>query len=720
MDISNNQIKLLSLTTKLNINYDELREQILQNSGEVAENEVYFKLTPASLLEYAEGKEQFALIDLSNKVYAAPENAQNYVSATNLMQFLSKYGIVDYDQLQKSYDALGGIALDLTKLQQAKPSAENGEYWSEQGDTTEEKIYATMIEKVTATLNNISNYVCSCCFAAIEQMLAYTDVTSVTEQEIFDKFEEMMGVSHDKFLEGVKQAEIEAQQRAEELKKAAQEAAIARAKAQSEARKAQEEAAKAAAEAAEKAIAEAVAKAAQEAAAKAEQKAAQEAAAKAAQEAAKAEEAKAAAQAAAEAAAKAEQAAIEKAAAQEAQAKEAQEAAAKAAQEAAKAEQDAIAKTAAQAAAAKTAQKSANIRITQQPFTTLTNFTTSTGEKLSIPIKNVAIEETFKTGEKRIVRVDDSAMQSDKRQINNRIASLRSAMYAAARSERLSANAPLEAGMADLSNLSTAAQRLFSNYKMDENGTYVLDGNGQAQLKTLREKISDAYYITMNHAELDIPQGESKDNAGEIDENEMSVRGVIKSVLKDTQKALGAEGFDTDKYLADHAAYEAEYADLAQAYDAEFANLKALQEPADAEKAQWYTNVWTSMGGADTKLGDDIKMNITRSGAGHGHSRGDYSNELAREIVFPENPVYKKSGGFIALSAAKMNDESLLKGQQVRLEKFVAQETKTQIKPVKINLAPAVKSVKSINSPLKEYEDLKNLTRERNSFESFL
>ena len=134
MEVSNSP-KLLNLTAKISFNFDDLKKaQLEQKTVDTDnENEVYYKLTPADLLEYKEGKEQFVIVDLSEKIYTKPEDAQNYISSTNLMEFLGKYGIVDYDQLQASYDKLfaqGGLALELTNLQEEKPTAEK--YWAEE------------------------------------------------------------------------------------------------------------------------------------------------------------------------------------------------------------------------------------------------------------------------------------------------------------------------------------------------------------------------------------------------------------------------------------------------------------------------------------------------------------------------------------------------------------------------------------------------------------
>ncbi|MDR1327884.1 MAG: hypothetical protein LBJ74_05710 [Heliobacteriaceae bacterium] len=640
MDISGNQAKLLSLTMKLNINYDELRAQIIKNAaqtGEVPENEVYFKLTPEQLLEYAEGKEQYTIVDLSNRVYVAPEDAQNYVSATDLMKFLSSYGIVDYDQLQKSYDTLfanaqgqEGIALKLTRLQEQKPTP-TGEYWSETNNTTQEKVYANMLERVTATLNNVSNTMCSCVFYAISEMLSYTDATSVTDKEIYEKFNEVIGVdtkppaapepvtvtaTQPPPVEQTTPAPVDAPQNQQ--------------------------------------VEEAV------------------------------------------------PAPVEAPQNQQVEEKR---------------------------------PSPADVTVTQDKQTVRTDFTSSTGQSLSIPIRHIVIEETFEDGtvEKTDSKtkahnfsLSDAAMQADKSQIRSRLDSLRTAMYAAKRLERLNPDTPLEVGMVDLSRLSTTAQRLFSNYKIDENGNYVLSSDGERELKTLRQKIIDTYSIATNYSALGVEPGEINDNPGDIKnkETDTTVRGALKSAHKDIQKALGAEGFDTDRYLADYAAWADEYASLSQAYDVEFANLQKLQEPEDAEKAQWYTNLWNAMGGKTIRLGEDVQMNVSKSPADHGHAHGSYSNELKREFVIPEKSDYKPANQYIVMDESRMNDEvwlrKSLENGDIRLEKYINKTPASLNELEQTYSAPAKpQQHRPDHSSLAEYENLKKLNQSDKSFESF-
>jgi hypothetical protein len=663
MDISGNQAKLLSLTMKLNINYDELRAQIIKNAeqtGEVPENEVYFKLTPAQLLEYAEGKEQYTIVDLSNRVYVAPEDAQNYVSATNLMQFLSSYGIVDYDQLQKSYDALfasaqgqEGIAIKLTRLQEQKPTP-TGEYWSETNNTTQEKVYANMLEKVTATLNNVSNTMCSCVFYAISEMLSYTDVVSVTDKEIYDKFQEITGTSYASFappppveetppppvtvtvtppapVEETIPAPIDVPQTQQVEETISSPVDVP------------------------------------------------------------------------------QNQQVEEAVPAPVDVPQSQQVAEK--------------------------EPPANVTVTQDEQTVRTDFTSSTGQSLSIPIRHIVIEETFEDGtvartdsktKARNFSLSDEAMQADKAQIRSRLDSLRTAMYAAKRLERLNPDTPLEVGMVDMSRLSTTAQRLFSNYKIDENGNYVLNSDGEQQLKTLRQKIVDTYSIAINYSSLGVEPGEINDNPGDIKnkETDATVRGALKSAHKDIQKALGAEGFDTDRYLADYAAWADEYASLSQTYDVEFANLQKLQEPEDAEKAQWYTNLWNAMGGKTIRLGEDVQMNVSKSPADHGHAHGSYSNELKREFVIPEKSDYKPANQYLVMDESRMNDEvwlrKSLENGDIRLEKYINKTPASLNELEQTYNAPAKpQQHRPDHSSLAEYENLKKLNQGDKSFESF-
>jgi hypothetical protein len=685
MDFQGN-IKLLSLTAKLSVKYDDLRAQIALNAaqaGEVPEEEVYFKLTPAQLMNYAEGKDQYTIVDLSDKIYVAPEDAENYISATNLMQFLSSYGIVDYDQLQKSYDALfsnaagaEGTALKLVRLQDEKPAPDDSNYWAEPNSTPQQKVYASMIERVTATLDNVSSTVCSCIFNCIADMLSYADATSITDAEIYEKFYEVTGIRAEEIPEP---APVNAADTAPAPPQQAQAPTVIN-------------------EPSEMLQAAAV-----------------------------------------------EEVPLQETFSQELQAETPALLPEEIAAEEIVEETPVAAVASIQESILDNEQTPIqviyennpapqNIRITNTENKRVTGFTTSTGEILHIPVRRIVFEEILEDDVSASIdtktrahnfALSDAALQADKTQINSKIANLRTAMYAASRLERLHPDMPLEVGMYDLSNLSTAAARLFSNYIIDENGNYVLGANGQQQLKSLRQKIVDTYAIATNYTALDIPPGEVKDNPGDIKnkETDMTVRGALKSAEKDIQKAFGAEEFDLDRYLADYAAWADNYAELSAAYDADFENLQKLQEPEDSGKAQWYTNLWAAMGGENIKLGEDVQMNVVKNNVGHGHARGDYSNELRREFVIPEKSNYKQSDQFIVLDEDKMNDEvwlkQTLKSGNVRLEKYVDKKSEPFVELHHTD-THSVSQKRPVGNHHSDYSITKKLLQDENSFESFM
>ncbi|MDR1167882.1 MAG: hypothetical protein LBK53_03190 [Heliobacteriaceae bacterium] len=585
MDLSGNQIKLLNLTGRININYDELRKHILENrtSDETSAEEVYFKLTPAELMTYGENKEQYGIIDLSNRIYVTPDDAENYISANNLMQFLSKYGIVDYEQIQAEYDKLytgtpeaQGVALQITELQNNKPDAvpaQDSSYWSEVNGTEGEQVYADYKNSTASLANNAAYSVCCCLPDMLAAALPYEAALS-TPAATYNAQPEA----------SVQTIQISAPS---ETKEAVQDNAV----------------------------------------------------------------------------------------------------------------------------------QSDNIL---QTSVEIGNYTASTGETLNITshVKTPLI-------------INDGSLLAEKANVAGRIAGLRSTIYAAQRQERLNPDVPLEAGTTDLSRLSVNAQRLFSNYEIDSSGNYVLTSEGERQLKTLKQKIVDVYYIANNYINLEIPPGETQDNIGNSKnkETDVTVRGAWKSLEQDIQKAAGAEGFDNEKFSEDYAAWADNYARLCETYDTGYENLQKLQEPEDSNKADWYSNLWYKMGGIDGKLGSGVKTEVVTAGYNHGHgahgTARDYSNEVSRSFYIPPAANHKTANQYTVLENDKMENDAWLKealsGRSVVLERLLPVNSLKALSgqsAVDDNVPSVSERPAAKHHHVKEYENLKRLTQDEHSFKT--
>ena len=664
MEISSNQVKFLNLTAKLNIDYEELKKEIQKNELSQDSNDVYFKLNAAQLTEYASGKEQYVIVDMSDKVYGRPDDVSNYVSSKNLMEFLGKYGIVDYEQIQSIYDTLyssesgsEGLALQIEDLQANMPAANKSQSWAKEPENTlGTVVYTNMLDKVTATLNNVSHMFCSCCFNAIADMLSYTDVASVTNEEIYEKFKDVAGFEY-------QDAEAVFQKRQEESRLAYEKSQQEKAQKQAE-----------------------------------------------------------------------NELLIQKMRsdfeAKFAELKNSQNVTVSQTDEISKAENiEQISKTAdIQKFDTAGNTKPVKFQVVQEKSVSNYSVTSSTGEKFEIPFHKSSLKLTDTINKKGYIITNNTEMQSEKRKIDSETSRARNEIYAAERLEALNSDDGLSVNSVDLSNLSIRAKRLFSNYVVDSSGNYVLDSDGTRQLKTLRQKIVDTYYIAKNYNSLGISQGEVLNNDGDVKnkETDTTVRGAIKSVQKDIQKALGVESFDYDKYLSDYSKWADEYANLRENYDKQYKALQESQIPKDLEKASWYTNVWTSLGGEPIKSGEDVVMNITDNDADHGHHHGRYSNELNISFDIPDK-IYKKSN-YVALTDEQLNSEQWLQQQmkdgKIKVEKYTNKEKLTETlsdsKSVEQNKRVTEHARYTDSSKSKELEQLKNLLKDKGSLNDYM
>lgn len=319
--------------------------------------------------------------------------------------------------------------------------------------------------------------------------------------------------------------------------------------------------------------------------------------------------------------------------------------------------------------------------------------------KITIPIQkidaniNILGIDTSKNNAYKYI--NDRNMRSTMYATNKSINIARNELLAAERLEKLNDEEILADEYTDLSNLSIKAKRLFSNYIIDDKGNYTLDSKGQRQLKSLRQKIMDIYYVAKNYNDLGVNTGVSEDNKGDVKnkETDTTVKGGIKSILKDMQKRMGAENFDLDKFLTDYADWADDYAAMRREYDNTFRELQELQVPEDTDKATWYSNVWVSMGGSPEKLGENVEINVVSNNADHGHLHGNYSNELSIEFNIP--PISEdKINNFVELTSEQLHSDSWLndqvKNKSVKIEKYINKDAVSsklnEIKSAKDNL----------------------------------
>ena len=129
---------------------------------------------------------------------------------------------------------------------------------------------------------------------------------------------------------------------------------------------------------------------------------------------------------------------------------------------------------------------------------------------------------------------------------------------------------------------------------------YYIDDTGNAQLKTLKQKIIDMFYVLSNYTTMG------------IDYNSVLIP-LLQTFQQDMEQAFTEKVFNEDKYNDD---YEAWLEEEPEQPDVPYYTEKEVREIVDKDKGQWYVNLWHRMNGAsDTKAGTtDEEGNVVEGG----------------------------------------------------------------------------------------------------------
>ena len=129
---------------------------------------------------------------------------------------------------------------------------------------------------------------------------------------------------------------------------------------------------------------------------------------------------------------------------------------------------------------------------------------------------------------------------------------------------------------------------------------YYIDDSGNAQLKTLKQKIIDMFYVLSNFRNLN------------IDYNSVLIP-LLQTFQQDMEQAFTEKVFNEDLYNDD---YEAWLEEEPEQPDVPYYTEKEVREIVDKDKGQWYVNLWHRMNGeSDTKAGTtDEEGNVVEGG----------------------------------------------------------------------------------------------------------
>ena len=117
---------------------------------------------------------------------------------------------------------------------------------------------------------------------------------------------------------------------------------------------------------------------------------------------------------------------------------------------------------------------------------------------------------------------------------------------------------------------------------------YYVDDSGEIQLKTLKQKCIDMFYVLSNYNTLG------------LDYDSVLIP-LLETFQDDMEQAFTKEVFDKDLYEDDYNAWLEEEPDKP---DVAYYIEKEVREIIDKDKGQWYVNLWHRMNGeSDIKVG---------------------------------------------------------------------------------------------------------------------
>lgn len=175
--------------------------------------------------------------------------------------------------------------------------------------------------------------------------------------------------------------------------------------------------------------------------------------------------------------------------------------------------------------------------------------------------------------------INGAGMSDDMVEVSQAVCDTSDVIYAAENDE-------IKQKLIDILNDLDATQEDINNEILMNN--YYVDDSGEIQLKTLKQKCIDMFYVLSNYNTLG------------LDYDSVLIP-LLETFQDDMEQAFTKEVFDKDLYEDDYNAWLEEEPDKP---DVAYYIEKEVREIIDKDKGQWYVNLWHRMNGeSDIKVG---------------------------------------------------------------------------------------------------------------------
>lgn len=175
--------------------------------------------------------------------------------------------------------------------------------------------------------------------------------------------------------------------------------------------------------------------------------------------------------------------------------------------------------------------------------------------------------------------INGAGMSDDMVEVSQAVCDTSDVIYAAENDE-------IKQKLIDILNDPDATQEDINNEILMNN--YYVDDSGEIQLKTLKQKCIDMFYVLSNYYTL------------ELDYDSVLIP-LLETFQDDMEQAFTKEVFDKELYEDDYNAWLEEEPDKP---DVAYYIEQEVREIIDKDKGQWYVNLWHRMNGeSDIKVG---------------------------------------------------------------------------------------------------------------------
>ena len=175
--------------------------------------------------------------------------------------------------------------------------------------------------------------------------------------------------------------------------------------------------------------------------------------------------------------------------------------------------------------------------------------------------------------------INSAGMSDDMVEVSQAVCDTSDVIYAAENEE-------IKQKLIDILNDPDATQEDIDNEILMNN--YYVDDSGEIQLKTLKQKCIDMFYVLSNYPTLG------------LDYN-IDLIPLLETFQEDMEQAFTKKVFDKDLYEDDYNAWLEEEPDKP---DVAYYIEQEVREIIDKDKGQWYVNLWHRMNGeSDIKVG---------------------------------------------------------------------------------------------------------------------